>query len=218
MKTTNLSGKSTVLLAVIFMLANSVYAEKTAIEKTQKVEKDDNRNPTGCLDTGYKFDMHTMKLLTKSSGASQSLYFIFNKSPQVVNLFQMRKEESSRSMFLNHAIGGNQWAVLATSETPMDYICTTPKAGTPYGNIIDCSRNLRICEYVNVKFGLNNKGNFWLVNSSSRNSAVMGVVRYGIIPDYKVKTKKVSEAKKKRGAKLSSTQPRDESAEQLTNQ
>lgn len=144
--------------------------------------KDESRNPIGCIDTGYEFDMETLHLLPHDAGANQSLYFLYNPLGKKVTLYQMRDDESSRTMYLNHAINAGQWAVLSTTEPKVKYICTVDDAKSPYGKIVDCEQSLRICEYTKVKYGMNNRGNYWLVNSNTRNGAVAEVVRYGIIP------------------------------------
>jgi hypothetical protein len=175
----------------------------TPLYAVGKAEKDDNaRNPTGCIDTGYQFDLKILKLLPASVGNKQSLYFIFNHSNQAINLFQQRDHDSSRSMYLNHTIGPSQWGALATSESIIKYTCTVSKSKSSYGEVVDCSQNLRLCEFVNVKFGLNNAGNFWFVNSSSRNGAVRAVVHYGIIPDYRKKEPKEKKEKKRKHRKI----------------
>ncbi|MDX1837453.1 endopeptidase IV [Legionella taurinensis] len=150
----------------------------TAEEKADK----DNRNPPGCLDTGYQFELKALHLLPEAAGAKQSLYFFFNTLSQKINLYQMRDDESSRSLYLNHAINSRQWAALSSTEKEVKFICTVDDPKLRYGRVVDCSQSLRICEYTTVKYGLNNKGNFWLVKSNSRNAAVREVVRYGIIP------------------------------------
>ncbi|MCC5792328.1 MAG: endopeptidase IV [Legionellaceae bacterium] len=138
--------------------------------------------PLGCRDLGYRFELKTLHLLPDDAGERNSMYFLYNKSERALNLYQMRQEESSRSAFLNHAIRSGEWAVFATSEKDIRFICATPEHKSRYGKVVDCSQYLTVCEYNNVKFGLNNRGNYWLVNSSSRNTAVREVVRYGIIP------------------------------------
>ncbi|KTC74281.1 enhanced entry protein EnhB [Legionella birminghamensis] len=173
MRTIN-TGKTLLLASVLLASMQASYAEK--------VEKEDNRNPLGCRDTGYLFELKTLKLLPEEAGAVQSMYFLFNKSNQKVSLYQMLNKESSRSMYLNHSIQNGQWAVLSTSEKQMKYICTIPQQGSRYGQIVDCADHLQVCEYTNVKFGLNNKGNYWLVNGNTRSGALRDVVRYGIIP------------------------------------
>jgi len=144
--------------------------------------KEDNRYPLGCKDVGYKFKLKVLNLLPEEAGEQQSLYFIFNALPQAINLYQMRKDDSTRSMYLNHVIRAQQWAVLSTSEKELKYICTVDDAKQSYGKIVDCSQSLKVCEYARVKYGMNNKGNYWVVNSNSRGGAVNEVIHYGIIP------------------------------------
>jgi hypothetical protein len=163
------------------MLALFGLVDNALAETEVTTEKDNGRNPIGCTSVGYQFDMHTLKLLPQDQGRTQSLYFLYNSTGQNITLYQMRDEDSSRSMYMNHRIIAGQWAVLSTTEKQVKFICTVPD-NSRYGKIIDCGEGLRVCEYTNVKYGLNNRGNYWLVNSNSRNGAVADVVRYGIIP------------------------------------
>ena len=145
-------------------------------------EKEDGKNPLGCRDVGYQFNLKVLELLPEQSGDRQSLYFMFNNLDQAINLYQMRKEDSTRSMYLNHVIRPHQWAVLSTSEKKVQYICTVDNAKLSHGKIIDCAQSIKVCEYARVRYGMNNKGNYWLVSSNSKNGAVRDVVHYGIIP------------------------------------
>lgn len=147
----------------------------------EKVE-DEQKNPLGCRDVGYQFDMRVLKLLPEAAGERNSLYFIFNKQDKPINLYQMRQKDSTRSMYLNHVIRPKQWAVLSTNEKRLKYICTVDDAKLSYGKIVDCEQSIKVCEYANVKFGLNNRGNLWIVKSNNRSGAVREVVHYGIIP------------------------------------
>ncbi len=140
------------------------------------------RNPLGCRDVGYKFVMNTLRVLPSAAGDRQSLYFVMNHANQPVHLYQMLPNSSTRSTYLNHTIRAQEWAVLATSEPQVTYICTVDQPGNSYGKIVQCADHLKVCEYTRVRFGLNNRGNFWVVNSNSRGGAVGDVVRYGIIP------------------------------------
>ena len=148
------------------------------------VAKSDDKSPLGCRDLGYEFDLKVLKLLPAEAGQRQSLYFIFNALPNNINLYQMLKDESTRSMYLNHTIHPRQWAVLSTSEKELKYICTVDDAKnkTKYGTVVDCAKSLKVCEYARVKYGLNNEGNYWLVNSNTSGGAVNEVIHYGIIP------------------------------------
>ncbi|CAM2986330.1 hypothetical protein LEAN103870_11950 [Legionella anisa] len=150
--------------------------------KAEKAEKEEARFPIGCKPVGYKESLKVLSLFPGKEGALQSLYFFFNKSQQTVSLYHMRDEESQYTTRYNHTIGGRQWAALATGEPLVKFICTLGDGKTSYGKIIDCADTIKVCEYVNVKFGLNNKGNFWIVDGTTRNGAVNEVVHYGIIP------------------------------------
>lgn len=113
---------------------------------------------------------------------NQSMYFLYNKANTAINLFQMRGEDSAHSAYLNHVIGARQWAVLSTNEKKVRFVCTVANSTSQYGDVIDCGQNIQVCEYTNVRYGLNNRGNYWLVNSNTKNSAINEVVHYGIIP------------------------------------
>jgi len=153
---------------------------KNSDEKTEK--KDTDKFPLGCTAVGYQQTLKVLTLLPGKEGALQSMYFIYNKLPQTVSLYQMHGSESLYSYWLNHSIRANSWAVLATGEKEVKFICTLGDGKASYGKILDCADAVKVCEYVNVKFGLNNKGNFWIVDSNTRNGAVSQVVHYGIIP------------------------------------
>ncbi len=147
-----------------------------------QIENKEEKNPLGCKNVGYRFKLKVLNLLPEEVGEKQSLYFIYNKTPNNVTLYQMRKHDSTRSLYLNHTIKAKQWAVLSTSESILKYICTIPDQKSTYGKVVDCAHVIHVCEYARVKYGLNNKGNFWVVDSNSRNGAVQDVLHYGIIP------------------------------------
>jgi hypothetical protein len=142
----------------------------------------DDKRPLGCKDVGYQFELRILRILPPETGDKQSLYFIFNTQKQPVNLYQMRQEDSTRSVYLNHVIRPRQWAVLSTSEPEVRYICTINDAKSNYGKVVDCSESLKVCEYARVKYGMNNRGNYWIVDSNSGRGAVNDVLHYGIIP------------------------------------
>lgn len=145
--------------------------------------KDDEVNaPLGCRDAGYAFDLKTLEIKPPSVGERNSLYFVFNALNKPVRLHHMRKDQEASKLHLNHTIQARKWAVLSTCEKELKYICTVEDGKTPYGKIVDCADSLQVCEFTRVKFGLNNRGNHWLVNSGSKNDAVRSVVYYGIIP------------------------------------
>lgn len=160
----------------------SMAAVKSKLATPKVVQDEGDKSPLGCKDLGYRFDLKTLKLFPGEVGERQSLYFIFNERSEPINLYQMLKNDSTRSMFLNNVIAPRQWAVLSTSETKLQYICTIADPKQSYGKIVDCAESLKVCEFARVKYGMNNGGNYWLVKSSSRGAAVDQVLHYGIIP------------------------------------
>ena len=96
----------------------------------------------------------------------------------------MLDNQSTHSVFLNHTVPQKQWSALATGQKEMKYICTVddPKSSSKYGKIIDCADSIKVCEYARVKFGMNNRGNYWIVDGNTRNGAVNQVTWYGVIP------------------------------------
>jgi len=177
---------SVTLIMALLMQVNVVNAAQKSADKLKqaqdKQQKADEKRPLGCRDLGYRFQLKILELQPAEVGEKQSLYFIFNSRSEPVKLYQMLKDTSSRSMYLNHEIKPRQWAVLSTSETDLKYICSIADAKSNYGKIVDCEQSLKVCEYARVKYGLNNKGNYWLVKSNTSGGAVNEVLHYGIIP------------------------------------
>lgn len=174
---THLTNFRLMALLSLLLIATGVCAE----EKEKKEAKDD-KYPLGCRNVGYVFDLKILKLLPEESGERQSLYFIFNNLSTKISLYQMLKNDSTRSMYLNHVILPRQWSVLSTSESELKYICSVEEGKSTYGKIVDCADSLKVCEFARVKYGMNNQGNFWLVNSNTNGGAVREVLNYGIIP------------------------------------
>lgn len=175
------------LVALMFPLAvmPPAYSAKTEQKKwsaEEKEQKESARFPIGCRPVGFEQRLKVLSLFPGREGALQSMYFFYNQLPQAISLYQMRGEESEYTTRFNHTIRANSWAVLATGEPLVKFICTLGDGKDSYGKIVDCAEIVKVCEYVHVKFGLNNKGNFWIVESNSRNGAVNEVVHYGIIP------------------------------------
>jgi hypothetical protein len=170
--------KALAACALVFFLCGNSWAITKAEEQAAKEEQ---RNPIGCQDLGYQFELKVLELIPDAAGERNSIYFVLNTLSVPINLYNMRGDDSTTTMFLNNIIQPKQWGVLATNEKYLKYICTTNN-GKPYGKIVDCAESVRVCEFVKVRFGLNNRGNLWLVKSNTRNGAVSDVVHYGIIP------------------------------------
>ncbi|MEI6095880.1 MAG: endopeptidase IV [Gammaproteobacteria bacterium] len=180
--------KSVLGLVLVLMLMNSVWARSSA-EDLEGQYSDPAKSPLGCRDAGHDYTWNIVRLnhvadpneLGQEEGG-QALYFLYNRTKQPIYLNQILRDDSTRSTYLNHMILPQQWAVLATNQKELRYICSVNSEKSKYGKIVNCQDSLKVCEYVRVKFGMNNRGNFWIVESANRGSAVGQVVRYGIIP------------------------------------
>lgn len=170
------------LLGLLPLTLQAASKQTGTLSADDREQKDHHRFPTGCTPVGFKQDLKVLTLYPGKEGALQSMFFFYNELPQTVNLYQMNDKSSAYSTRFNHAIRAGSWAVLATGEPLVKFTCTVGGDKTTYGNIVDCAQSIKVCEYVHVKFGLNNKGNFWIVESNTRNGAVSEVVHYGIIP------------------------------------
>ncbi len=170
------------ILLVCAVLSHPLYSAATPSNKAAVVDEKDARYPIGCKPVGYEEYLKIIKLYPGKESALQSMYFFYNNLPQTISLYQMREKDSEYSARYNHSIKGNSWAVLAVGEPLVKFTCTLGDGKKEYGQILDCAQTVKICEYVNVKFGMNNKGNYWIVDSNTRNGAVNEVVHYGIIP------------------------------------
>jgi hypothetical protein len=137
--------------------------------------------PFGCRPVGFSFKYHVLMLSPQSDGGSQSLYLVHNKSPKLVQLYQMRTSEEPYNIHINNEIRSNQWSALATDEKLSKFICTIPKRDSRYGEITDCGSLLELCEYTNVKFSINNHGNYWAVESEPLNEVIRQVIDQGIL-------------------------------------
>lgn len=190
---------SLIILSIPFFLITDVAIAKNNVKKiknqTQEVnttfeeldesksskDKDPNKFPMGCREVGFEFKNYILHLNPNAAGGSQSLYFLHNSHSKLVRLYQMQTGDEPYVMHLNNDIYENQWAVFATDEDQVKFICTVPRKDSDYGDIADCSKLLRICEYDNVKFSINNYGNYWSVASDIKTAAVRSVISQGIL-------------------------------------
>lgn len=141
----------------------------------------EDKNPLGCRDLGYQFTLKTLDLKPEVEEGSPSLYFMFNQTSKPIQLSQMRSETNTEQMSINHVIPPQQWAVLATDHKFVKYACSVADGKTNYGQVVDCAQSLKICNFARVKYGLNNRGNFWMVSGTNKNSALRAVTVYGVI-------------------------------------
>jgi hypothetical protein len=182
MKTITKKGVKALSFMLVCGLCSPLHAANKKDTTTAVDSEKETRYPIGCRPVGYAESLKVLSLFPGKEGALQSMYFFYNKRPETVSLYQMRDKDSEYSTRYNHSIKGGAWAVLAVGEPHVKFICSLGDGKKEYGQILDCADTIKVCEYVNVKFGLNNKGNYWIVDSNTRNGAVNEVVHYGIIP------------------------------------
>ncbi|MBA2650423.1 MAG: endopeptidase IV [Legionella sp.] len=175
-------GLSIFLTQACYAAKQPTVPQKKLLLTEEKLNKEETRPPIGCQPVGYDMGLKVLSLYPGQQSALQSLYFVYNQLHENVNLYQMRDKYSELSTRYNHTIRGKSWAAVATGEPTVRFICAMGEGKNGYGKIVDCAQSLKVCQYVNVKFGLNNKGNFWIVDSNTRNGAVNDVVHYGVIP------------------------------------
>ena len=173
----------TIFLLLITLMASALWAKVSAETIVAPVVlADDAKRPLGCKDLGYRYILNTLEVLPGDTGDNQSLYFFYNHLAKPLKMYQMLGEKTSHQIFLNHVIPAHQWAALATGEENLTYICAVDDPKKDLGKVVACQDAVKVCEYAKVKFGLNNRGNFWIVKGNTRQGAVAEVVHYGIIP------------------------------------
>lgn len=144
------------------------------------MERED-KNPLGCRDLGYKFTLKTLDLVPPQPEGTPSLYFMFNLTSKPILLSQMRAKDNTDAMSINHVIPAQRWAVLAMDRQHVKYACSVMDGKSTYGQIVDCAQAIKVCDFARVKYGMNNRGNFWMVSGDSKNGALRNVTYYGVI-------------------------------------
>ncbi len=148
---------------------------------TFSATEQEDKNPLGCRNSGYRFVLKTLDLVPHEEEGIPSMYFMFNQTNKPVQLSQMRTPDDSDVMNINHVIPPKQWAVLAMDHRFVKYACSVADGKSTYGQLLDCEQSLKVCNFARVKYGLNNRGNFWMVSGNSKNGALRDVTYYGVI-------------------------------------
>lgn len=168
--------KSVWMFLVTCGLIGSAWAAE--VEKPEEMA----RNPLGCRNVGYQYRLNTLQLMPHQEGEPQSLYFLYNSTSQPLKLYQMSGEKSITSTALTHTIPAHQWAALATGLKDVKFLCAVNASDNQLGKVVSCRETVKVCEFAKTRFGLNNKGNYWVSHGNTRGGAVADVVYYGIIP------------------------------------
>jgi hypothetical protein len=172
------------LITLMSVLTTPVLAAKVEPPSTPApvVIEDTAKSPLGCRDLGYEYRLNTLVLKPHREDANPSLYFFYNRLSQPVKLYHLVGDKTGQTTFLNHTVQPRQWAALAIGQTDYKYLCAIHADKDNLGDMINCQDSIKVCEFAKVKFGLNNRGSFWIVKGNTRAGAVSEVVHYGIIP------------------------------------
>ena len=161
------------IILMSLLLCINGYAKKNKVKKFEY--------PPGCNQEGYSLDYNVLYLHPHAAGNPASLYFVYNNSDKRVTLYQSQRDDADYIININNVVLPNMWAVFATDEKKVKFICAHPNKKYKYGELVDCAKVLKACEFTNVVFGLNNGGNYWVVTNNTKNGAIRQSVRHGIL-------------------------------------
>ena len=137
--------------------------------------------PRGCHNEGYTYHHKALTLLPAKAGNSDSVYFIYNKSPSTVNLYQLKTADEHMGININNKIRPYSWGVYSSNESMVKFACSTPSDKYDHGKLVGCQQTLKVCEYTNVKYGLNNRGNYWMSRSDTKSNSLRRVNKIGVL-------------------------------------
>ena len=163
-------------IMIYSLLATGIVVSTQVLSKAKAL-----RYPVRCEQSGYQFRYYTLMLIPTTQQRTRAVYFIYNKSNRPVTLLQSRSGDDVYVMHINNTIKPKQWGTFATSEKEIKFICTKDNKRGLHNKVIDCSKVLKACEYPSVKFGDNNRGNYWVVESNSRRGALRATNYNGIL-------------------------------------
>lgn len=181
MKSRNM--KRIIITVIIFsiMLFSLGFAAKKASVKDPTKEPV-QAYPTGCSPIGFKFSNGVLVLapVHKAEAQQQVIYFIQNKSKQDILFTDQRDSNLPYIMHNNNSLKSNLWAVFA-ADSKTKFICSKTDKAQTVQSILDCEDLVKVCEYANVKFALNNRGNYWATSNMSMSEAIREIVHQGIL-------------------------------------
>jgi hypothetical protein len=137
--------------------------------------------PKGCHDEGYSFHHQALTLFPARAGNNDSVYFVYNNSGSTINLYQLKSANTHMGLNINNKLRPYNWGVYSSDEALVRFACSIPSTKYTYGKLTDCRANLKVCEYTHVKYGQNNRGNYWMSRSTTKNGALRRVNRLGVL-------------------------------------
>lgn len=142
--------------------------------------------PTGCANTGYRFDLYNLIVTPSSKKSKQTIYFIHNMSERPINLLEAEEENKPYIMHTNGTVNPNLWSVLAATKKEIKFICTNTNPHTKLQTVINCKKGISVCEFSQANFGPNHRGTYWMTSNQSQKEAVNMVRDYGVLLNAKI--------------------------------
>ena len=165
------------LSAIAFMTASvscCLYSATTFAKRTVEM-------PRGCLQEGFTFHHRALTLLPAKAGSQDSVYFMYNKSNRPINLYQLKGANEHMGLNINNQIKPHQWGVYSSDEDQVRFACSVPSTKYKKGELVDCQERISLCEFTKVKYGLNNRGNYWMASSTSKSGAIRRSIIIGVL-------------------------------------
>lgn len=178
-----------VIMAMFLVILNVSFAAKITTAKTTTAKKTTTVKttstkpyPTGCKLVGYGFSNGVLVLTPyhKNIEQKQVVYFIQNTSKQEILFSDLRDPSAPYIMHHNNTLKPDQWAVFAADKITK-FICSNNNKTPNLQSIVDCENTVKVCEYANVKFALNNRGNYWATTNLSMSGAVTEIIQQGVL-------------------------------------
>lgn len=166
------------IMAMSVALLNLSFAAKTTAAKTTPQKP----YPTGCKQVGYGFANGVLVLTPyhKNIDQKQVIYFIQNISKQEIVFSDQRDGNTPYIMHNDNTLKPDQWGVYAADVTTK-FMCSNKDKTQTLQSIVDCENTVKVCEYANVKFAPNNRGNYWATTDMSMSGAVTEIIHQGVL-------------------------------------
>jgi len=186
---------SLVIVAILLMVLNVGFAAKATTVKNATAPKSASTKktttaktttpkpyPTGCKQVGFGFSNGVLVLepYHKNIEQKQVVYFIQNTSKQEILFSDQQDPDAPYIMHHNNTLKPDQWAVFAADKITR-FICSNNNKIQTLQSIVDCENTIKVCEYANVKFALNNRGNYWAATNLSMSGAVTEIIHQGVL-------------------------------------
>lgn len=145
------------------------------------VEKKKLRYPLGCKPVGYSFQYFNVMFKPTAKYHPQTLYFVKNISNRDINMMQARKGDEDYVVYMRNTIKPNRWSALALDEKNAKFICTNKNKKQKTHAVVNCRKVLDICEFTQVRFGTNHRGNYWVTHNKSMRGAYNATKWHGVL-------------------------------------